>query len=276
MKSIIAVVFVLGCVSFVSGCGGCAEAAKSPPLPPNRQGGVPVFDANVPSVRISSGDVRRTSHPGWPIVFDVTVVHPGATDPSTSTPPITLGAWRDALVVRVVGSDGRALSWPFEQIGGGQELAVLSATTPVAHVRLRLPAEKTQAIEPGTYQLVAELNGWTSDALELELIPEPLSSQLLAAQKHREFAEHLEALGDAPGALVEAEAAVTALPTDPDARALKARLLLATKQYAAALALFEELIEEEHARYPNAIDPPFDLLDGRNKALRGMIGMTPP
>jgi hypothetical protein len=136
-----------------------------------------------------------------------------------------------------------------------------------AHLAWVLP--DTAAIPPGRYRISAALKGAAPHGVDLTIIPAPATQT--AEQESSRFAAHARAalaLGDANGALDQADQRLKTKPADLPALHLRADALAALGRKNDAIAAYGKALDAFYAQNPNAPEPPLTLL----RSLRAMSG----
>jgi hypothetical protein len=182
------------------------------------------------------------------------------------------GTWADAVSLEVKNEKGEALRWPFHLAPAGAETLALDAETTGA-LDWWLTAEETAQIAEGTYKVVGVLDtraaaaegAWKgivrSPSVAVRINKEPASPGVQQQEEKYLLLANLAHLrGDARQATARIDELLAKQPRSLAGLAFKVELLADAGKTEAALELVELAIGTFFSKYPDAQEPPFELL----------------
>lgn len=237
-----------------------------------------------------NGQSQLTAFQGWPLIVNLSVVHPSLWDFSEQSTPIliasTSGRWADALRPMVSDISGNHQSWPLQLVAVSPGSLTLDGTT-AGRLAWTLSPSFTASLTPGTYLISGVLNttplatttAWkgiaTSSPAVVTVGPEPsplTSSQL--EQKYISLADYHYLIGNSIQATADLNALEQQLPASIAAASAKAQLLELTGQTAAAIHAYDKALGMVFQQHPNAPEPPITLLSEQHRLIAGEISAS--
>jgi hypothetical protein len=224
---------------------------------------------------------------GWPLLVHGRLLHPEAFARAARIQPLVLaaadGPWTRAVRLEIRDWKGNQVDWPLHLATAAKPRLVLDDQT-AGYLAWWLTPEETAALPLGGYELAGILDTsavradgpWKGSArsrpvrIELTAEPKPLASDD-EEQKHL-LLTHLAGLrGDEKQAMTHIDALLAKQPKSRAGLELKADLLAASGQTAAALRNYDAAIAAYLAQRRLSPEPPAELLRKHREVLNQLL-----
>ena len=207
---------------------------------------------------------------GWPIIFEVSLVHPDYMNSSVVAQPLTVGEesspWTGAVTLEAMDAEGKTQSWPL-QVASAPESAVSLDNEATSTAYWTLGPDQTVELKEGDYAVTATLDtasfasGWqgavrsASAVLHVRKAPEVLSEdeESLLAQR---LAAQAVVVGDNAGAMSILDELLAKQPNSIGALEFKGNLLAEGGRTEDALQAYSQAIRAFYEKNENPEEPP--------------------
>lgn len=232
--------------------------------------------APVISIDVNGSGVSASAQ-GWPLVLEITLVHPELFgSPAT---PVTLRAdqeyWAKFLRIEINNATGDAQSWALRLLNSPSNSITLDGDQ-MARLTWVLSPDQTMAIPADIYTLTVTLDSsgslnqttWKgkSESVPVELEITAGNSELNAAEREnrcRILTRYYLSLGQSEEALQQVNLLLGFDPLSIGGLTMKGQVLRELGENRLALAAVEQALVQVKARFPNAAEPPRALYKER-------------
>jgi hypothetical protein len=222
----------------------------------------------------ANGSADLLTYHGWPLLIEAALIHPDPFD-TNATPLLiasTNGPWVNALALKVQDSQNQPVNWNFHAAPFTNETVLL---TPDSGGRMLwwLAPNDTAQLSPGSFTILVTLNttnvtrtnAWRGVArsvpIHLSITNEPAPlSPIQIEQKQLRLADYALWTGDSAQAQREVDTLLTTYPTDIGGLTYDTYLKEAAGLFDAALQSAFGAINQVASQWPNAGEPPKQLL----------------
>jgi len=222
----------------------------------------------------ANGSVAPTIRRGWPLLLEISLLHPDAFD--SNALPIVIcasnGPWPGALSATITDGAGQSQGWPWHrQTVTNESLRLTDATG--GRVYWWLTPGETAQLPNGEFKLAVSLtttdatktNAWKGEVQSAPVIlavtnePAPLT-QGDTEEKYRLLANYALLSGDRAGAQAQINALLAAYPTNIGGLTYDAYLKQAAGLFDDAFQSIQKALSQIALQSPNATEPPDELL----------------
>jgi hypothetical protein len=235
----------------------------------------------------ANGSVEPTIRRGWPLLLEISLLHPDAFD--SNAVPIVIcasnGPWPGVLSATITDGAGQSQSWPWHRQTVTNESLRLTDETG-GRVHWWLTPEETAGLPNGEFKLVVALkttdvtktNAWKggvqSPPVILTVTNEPATlTQGDTEEKYRLLANYALLSGDRARAQVQVNALLAAYPTNIGGLTYDAYLKEAAGLFDDAFQSVQNALSQVALQSPDTPEPPGELL-GKQAELFAIV--APP
>ena len=226
-------------------------------------------------ISVSANNKTKTEvQQGWPLIVTAELMNRHIYEDSATTVTISDpgGAWTNAIQLEVKDEQGNPVTWDFQLAHAYSGPLTLDKET-TAEMGWWLSPEATAVIPAGNYRLKAIIDSSAIDpqdygqiiasvpvALTVIAPAEPVSDSEIAA-KHLLFADYYLLTGEDANAMTETDLLLAKQPENMIGLTYKGELLRQNGQLTEASNTFSDALNVFSQKYPNAPEPPVQLLN---------------
>ena len=240
----------------------------------------------VPVLALSANNSRDAElFQGWPIMFEVSLMHPDYLRADVPAQPLIIGAdgspWSRAVTVEVMDAEGKAQSWPL-QVAGAPDGAITLDNEATGTVYLWLDPAESARLKEGVYAVTASLDtaslpgGWKGTAESIPAIltvskaPTKLSPEQ-ESMRAQMLAGQAIVRGDRAGAMSHLDKLLAAQPGNIGALEFKGDLLAEEGKTSEALDAYNKAIKTFYEQNEHPDEAPAVLAQKQHAMMDKLI-----
>src|SRR5437867_11433969 len=240
---------------------------------------LPLIVASVNEAR--SADLYR----GWPLLLEVGLLHPASFDADPGPLLIDMGSgpWSDAVHLDITDSNGQVQVWPLALFNVPSNSLTLDGNTAGQLIYYLTPAQ-TALLSLGSYTIEVALNttnspnpqAWKgmvgSVPVELTILDEPPTLSADQRESKQQILASYHLLVDDPSqANADIDDLLASKPDSIAGLSFKSYLSQLAGQNGEAERLLSSAIDIVYATFPDAEEPPFELIHARNQISKLLV-----
>jgi regulation of enolase protein 1 (concanavalin A-like superfamily) len=255
------------------------------------QGAKPALASVRPVLSIAAnGAGEARIFPGWPLILEGVLLHPAGFRTGNTAEPLLLAnenhPWSDDLRLEVRDSQGKSQDWPLQLAAKPADSVTLDRNSDV-ELAWWLSPEATATFTAGRYEITALLD--TSDStvpdawkgktagvpITIQIDKESALTPQQESEKHLLLISYYQLRKDSKQAAAQIEELLHQQPDNIGALSLKANLLADQGKHTEALEFSNRGIQAFMEKYPDAQEPPIDLVRRHHALLDQWLRQAP-